>query len=288
MISAAATAAATAVASSSSSSSTANPGPAALSAAAPPRRLNERKVPDFWEDRPEFWFRIFDAHLAHFSLSEQRCFDALLPLLTPAARSTVHSVIRTPGTTPYTKAREALMRHFGRTPRQLAREMRDTRVLGGRLPSEFLDHLVGLLPDVWKLFEVALLDALPPNARVAALRYTDVYDMARAADEVMLENMASDDAAGPSINQLSLLDGDIDGAHAVPPPMVPQPVSVSAVRRDPKPPQKKTDSLCLIHARYGKEAYKCATPTSCRMRHVTRPRPPLPAQASGNGKAGGQ
>ena len=47
-----------------------------------PRRLNDRKVPDFWEDRPEFWFRIFDNHLSHFAPSEQRCFDDLLPLLT--------------------------------------------------------------------------------------------------------------------------------------------------------------------------------------------------------------
>ena len=103
VIGAAASAAATAVA---------NTSRAPVAAASPnphvPRRLNDRKVPDFWEDRPEFWFRIFDAHLAHFSPSEQRCFVALLPLLTPAARATVHSVIRTPGPTPYSKAREAL------------------------------------------------------------------------------------------------------------------------------------------------------------------------------------
>ena len=55
-----------------------------------PRRLNDRKVPDFWEDKPEFWFRLFDSHLSHFNPLEQRCFDALLPLLTPAARATIH------------------------------------------------------------------------------------------------------------------------------------------------------------------------------------------------------
>ena len=164
MISAAATAAATAVA-----SSPRHQAPSPASSAPAPRRLNERKVPDFWEDRPEFWFRIFDAHLSHFSPSEQRCFDALLPLLTPAARSTVHSVIRHPGAAPYSRAREALIRHFGRTPRQLAREAREARSLGDRLPSEFLDHLTGLLPDIKLFYEVALLDALPPNARVAAL-----------------------------------------------------------------------------------------------------------------------
>ena len=84
---AAATAAATAVAAAprhAAATGTSNP--------AVPRRLNDRKVPDFWEDRPEFWFKIFDAHLAHFNPTEKVCFDALLPLLTPAARSTVNSV----------------------------------------------------------------------------------------------------------------------------------------------------------------------------------------------------
>ena len=78
-----------------------------------PRRLTDRKVPDFWEDRPEYWFRIFDAHLAHFNPPERQCFDTLLPLLTPAARAVIHSLIRAPVQQPYTKARYALLRHFG-------------------------------------------------------------------------------------------------------------------------------------------------------------------------------
>ena len=278
----AATAAATAVASSSR--------PAAAPNAAAPRRLNERKVPDFWEDRPEFWFRIFDAHLAHFSPSEQGCFDTLLPLLTPAARATVHSVIRSPGTSPYSKAREALLRHFGRTPRQMAREMRDTRVLGDRLATEFLDHIVALLPDVRTLYEVALLDALPANARVAALQHTDVYAMARAADAVLLENRAEAEAPRTleaSVNSLTLLDGDLQ--HDSVQPLTP---TVSAVSRGQRPPLKKTDTLCAIHARYGKEAFKCQSPSTCKMKNVLAPRPPPPpsssASASGNGPAGGR
>ena len=183
IIGAAATAAATAVATSSRS-------PSSSSTPTAPRRLNERKVPDFWEDRPEFWFRIFDSHLSHFSPSEQHCFDTLLPLLTPAARAVVHSVIRTPGATPYSKARESLLRHFGRTPRQLAREFMVSHSVGDKLATEFLDHIMGLAPDIMKLYEVVLLDALPANARVAALQHSNVHAMARPADEVILENRA--------------------------------------------------------------------------------------------------
>ena len=197
----------------------------------------------------------------------------------------MHSVIRTPGNTPYSKAREALLRHFGRTPRQLARELRETRSLGDRLPVEFLDHIMGLLPDVKTFFEVTLLDALPANARVAALQHTDLYDMARAAEAVVLENRAEEEssrlgaAADASVNSLSLLDSVCDGV--VPPPLTP---TVAAVNR-PRPQLKRSDSLCANHARYGKETYKCQSPSTCRMRGVLKPRPAAPAP--GNGPAGG-
>ena len=279
LIGAAVTAAATAVAGGNAGSS---PSPSLPSSA--PRRLNERKVPDFWEDKPEFWFRIFDAHLAHFRPSERGCFDALLPLLTPAARAVVHSVIRTPGPKPYSQARETLLRHFGRTPRQLARDLRDIRHLGDRSPSEFLEHAMSLLPDPKVLFEVVLLDALPPNARVAALQHSDVRAMARAADAVWLENKASAelDRATASVSAISL-DGD-DGAYGyTPPPRQAVAPTVASASREPQPPPKKKDSLCWVHARYGKDAYRCMSPNTCRLRGVIKPRPP---QASGNGKAG--
>ena len=280
LVGAAATAAATAVA----NGANGPPRHQQPSSSAAPRRLNERKIPDFWEDKPEFWFRIFDAHLAHFNPSERRCFDTLLPLLTPAARSIVHSVIRTPGATPYTQARESLLRHFGRTPRQLARDFRDTRSLGDRLPSEHLDHLMSLLPDPKVLYQVYLLDALPINARVAALQHTDVRAMARAADTVMLESRSSPDLA-PSVSAMSLGCEDdlrpLDDSPAAPASAV-----VAAVARAPQP-AKKGNQLCVIHARWGKDAYRCAAPNSCKLRGVIKPRP-ASSPASGNGKAGGR
>ena len=289
IIGAAASAAATAAITASSSSTSSRPPPPDPSA---PRRLNDRKVPDFWEDRPEFWFRIFDSHLSHFNPSEQRCFDALLPLLTPAARSVVHSVISSPSGSPYSKARDALLRHFGRTPRQKAREAREARSLGDRLPSEFLDHVIGLLPDFRTFYEIALLDALPPNARVAALQHTDVHAMARAADAVVLENRAaaeSDRSLPAAVSSLSLLDGDLVGDTSVPltPQTAPAPVVSAVSRGDPRPPYKRTDTLCAVHARWGKEAYKCLS-RSCKMRSQIKKPPPSLPPASGNGGAGGR
>ena len=268
-----------------------NPAPVPVPAAAPPpRQLNERKIPDFWEDKPDFWFRIFDAHLAHFTPSEQRCFDTLLPLLTPAARAVVHTVIRAPGNAPYSRARDSLLRHFGQTPQQQARECREARSLGDKLPTEFLDHLEALLPDVRVLFEVILLDALPDNARVAALQFSDVRAMATAADRVVQENRAAaaSDRAVAAVQSLSLLDSAVDGGA---PPLLPSLApAVAAVGRDRRPQQhqRSADSanLCSNHKRWGRETYKCLAPSSCKMRGVLKPRPT--ASASGNAKAGGQ
>ena len=153
--------------------------------------------------------------------------------------------------------------------------------MGDKLPSEFLDHLMSLLPDVKAFYEIGLLDALPSNARVAALGHKDVRSMALAADAVVLENRASAEterpAAAAAVMSASVVDGDWDAA----PPVS---AAVAAVGRGVKPAQKS--SLCSAHARWGKETYKCLAPATCKMRSVIRPRPQ--SAASGNGKAGGQ
>ena len=285
MIGAAASAAATAAAKAVVNAPNPTPAPPATPASAP-RRLNERKIPDFWEDKPDFWFRIFDAHLAHFSPSEMKCFDALLPLLTPAARTMVHSIIRTPGRTPYSKARQVLLRHFGRTPHQLAREFRETRSLGDRLPSEWMEHLQSLLPDISALYEVKLLDALPNNARDAALQQTGLSAMLAAADQVVLGNRALA-ASEAAVNALSLEDAS-PAQHVDAEPMVAAARRVQPPAAPARAAPRKNGDLCPIHARYGKEAYKCLRPSYCRMRDVVRPMPSSAAPASGNGKAGGQ
>ena len=143
---------------------------------------------------------------------------------------------------------------------------------------------MGLLPDVMAFFEVNLLDALPDNARIAALNHTNVFDMARAADAVVIENRAAAESlSSPAINSLSLLDSDVE--TRCPQPLEPCVAAVAAGRD--RPPYKKTDTLCAVHARWGKEAYKCLSRT-CKMRHIIAcPPPQSTPSASGNGKAGG-
>ena len=258
VINAAVTAAATAV--------------AALPRSAPPRssmaptKLSDRKVPDFWESKPEEWFRIFDAHLAFFRPSEEESFNTLLPLLTPAALSKMTPILRVPGRTPYTLAKTALLRHFAKTPRDLARELRELRSLGDNTPTEILAHMRGLMPDPDVFFEVVLLDLLPANARDAALQHKTLDAMAAAADLIVAENAVA--AAAPAVASISAID-TVDSVNAVASP---------------------SQDLCQVHAKYGKAAYRCANPSSCRLKNFIRQRPPSarPSPAQGNAKAGGR
>ena len=122
---------------------------------------------------------------------------------------------------------------------------------------------------------------------MAALQHTDLRAMAVAAEAVVLENRAmaeSGNSLSPAVNAMSLLDDGLDDSQGIPPPLTPQ---VAAIRRDHRPPYKKTDTLCAVHARWGKEAWRCLTPSTCKMSKVIAPKPAAPA-AQGNGKAGGK
>ena len=145
-------------------------------------------------------------------------FDALLPLLTPAARAMVHSVIRTPGATPYS-----------------------------RLGKPCYGILAGLLGSWLERPETRAVDA---------------------------------------VNALLLLD-DVVADSSIPlpisPTVAPLVAAVAAVGKDQRVLSK---NLCSTHARWGKKAFKCLAPSSCKMRNIIMPKPSPPS--SGNGRAGGQ
>ena len=230
---------------------------------------------------------------------------------TPAARAVLHSVIRTPGPRPYTKSRAALLRHFGRTPRQLARDLRDgNRSIGEKLPSEFLDHVRGLVQDFSVFLEVVLLDALPANARDAALAQSDLESMAAAADQVVLENRAAASSLRDgAINSLGVLPAESSPSSVLypdlsSPELSPAPANIAAVsrghRQQPQQQQfhqqqphasssRRPSDICHIHSNWGRDAFKCADPRTCRMRNVIKRRPQRQqAPAPGNAPAGGQ
>ena len=174
--------------------------------------------------------------------------------------------------TPYSTAKATLLKHFAKTPRDLARELRELRSLGDSTLSEILAHIRGLLPDPDILFEVVLLDLLPANARDAALQHSSLDAMAAAADLIVAENAVA--AAAPSISAVA---ADHDAIVS----------AVSAATSSSSAPS----DLCPTHARYSRAAYRCTNPSICRMKNVIRQRPPSARpspSASGNSKAEGR
>ena len=65
------------------------------------------------------------------------------------------------------------------------------------------------------LFEVVLLDLLPPNARDAALQHSSLDAMAAAADLIVAENQVTDSM--PSVLSVVASDAVVDGVAQLPP-----------------------------------------------------------------------
>ena len=122
------------------------------------------------------------------------------------------------------------------------------------------------------LFEAIFIDLLPASARNAAVKHELLEDMAVAADKVLAQTPTSSPlAAAVSCDADHLPDGlDLAQVH-----------QRSSTRHSPA----KDPTLCFIHNRYGKNAYKCASPKFCKMKDmVVKP----DSSAPGNARAGRQ
>ena len=158
------------------------------------------------------------------------------------------------------------------------------------MPSDMLEHILGLLPDPAVIYEVIFLDLLPPAARDAALQHTSLPAMAAAADKIVREG-----SSGPSIAPATILSL----ASAVDAVQLYDGVAAISSRRPPPPQQQRQRSgqrsrgprfLCSTHARWGRNSFRCADPSTCHMKDLVRPRQeglPSPRSPSGNGRAGG-
>ena len=229
----------------------------------------EKKLAEFWTSRPIMWFRLFDGQFPA-ALTEDARFNALLNHLPSAALPFVDHILRAPGQTPFTRAKACLVKHYEVSPRDRARTLRTLTSLGDKTPTEMLHYMRSLLPGVPDnpLFEAIFIDLLPANARDAAVKHDALEDMAEAADKVMAESPVT-----PVVSAAVWTSDDgVDLAQVG--------RSSAARPRDP--------TLCYIHQRYGKSAFKCAFPRTCRMRDAVTKSNASPANAnapSASGKA---
>ena len=271
---------AAAVAAALSAQRTAGPGAAAAAVApdiptpAPVIPRKEKKLAEFWTSRPTMWFRLFDGQFPD-TMSEDARFNAILNHLPSASLPFVDHVLRAPGTTPFTRAKACLVKHYEVSPRDRARTLRSLTSLGDKTPSEMLHYMRSLLPGYPDnpLFEAIFIDLLPANARDAAVKHVLLEDMADAADKVLAEAPST---MPTSVNVICDGAPDWDTTLAQ--------VSCPGPAPQPRRSQPKDASLCFIHSRYGKGAFKCASPKTCKMKDAIS----KPDASLGNANAGRQ
>ena len=279
---------ATALAANGSSTQAAG-GAAATAAATAPvtttRDFRDRKVPDFWEHDPRAWFVILEDHFstANPALTERQKFGLLLPLLTPAAVKKLSRFIAAPGNNVFTDIKARLLLHFERTKEEMIAELISLTSLGDRTAVDFLEHMRSLQPGEAEngLFKHIFMRSLPSHVTGIVSHHQTLDDMATAADVVL--------RAVPEPTTTAAQPFPVDDSH------------VDAIRRD-----QLVNGLCFVHSRWGREAYNCALPDSCRMRDSIKPRQdrsrqrgfgnrnrnvngfPAAAARQGNGNAGRQ
>ena len=216
------------------------------------RNLHDRKVPDFWENKPTSWFHVFESHLDQATEhTEASKFALLLPLLTTAAVAKVDRLVKAPPANVYTVAKEKLLAHFERDPLDMAAELGSLSSIGDDTAVTFLEYMRSLQPGEAEttLFKHIFLRSLPAHVSSVVAHHATLDEMAKAADLV-----------------LKVVPGDVQPKLAV-----------NALSPD-HPRDKLVDGLCAVHAKFGREAYHCLH-SSCKMKGVIK-------KKAGNSNAG--
>ena len=113
------------------------------------------------------------------------------------------------------------------------------------------------------LFEAIFIDLLPANARDAAVKHDLLEDMAEAADKVLAE--------APLASTVSVVSSREEDDLAL-----------AQLAKAPTSAKKKDPSLCYVHARYGRGAYRCYSPSTCQMKDVIVKPPSTSAPGKAN------
>ena len=174
-------------------------------------------------------------------------------------------ILRAPDQDLFSRAKACLIKHYEVSPRDRARVLRSLTSLGDRTPTEMLFYMRSLLPGFpdSPLFEAIFIDLLPANARDAAVKHEKMEDMAEAADKVLAE--------APVASSVTAIVDEFNTSTGL----------AQVARATSTPRKPKDNSLCYNHARYGKGAYRCASPKTCRMKDIVT-KPATSSPASGN------
>ena len=233
------------------------------------------KLPAFSPDFPEAFFISADAQFAAGAVVDNDMkFSLAVAQLTQAQTSRVARLLNGTATNKYDDLKRVVMEVFGRSN---AQKVNDFKALakggvGDQNPIEFLARLrQSWDPDAF--LRHTFLESLPP-AVAGPLSPAEI-----SLDEIA--RRAKDSLAVLSLGKTSgaaaLHPTHVCEAAAAPPAVhaIDPPDTAAIQRRSQKPGHKgKTlPGLCKIHSTYGSDAFKCASPSSCKMASILAKKP---------------
>jgi len=203
------------------------------------------KIPDFWQSNPTGWFRSIEAQFTLRNINQDITkYNYVLSALGNEASAAVEGFLANPPANDlYNAIKQELLAVYGITDKQKKRLLINLVGLGDRKPTEHLRYMKSLhrADNNDALFMALFMQQLPSPVRtiLAGRDFDDINDLAKAADDIMVEQATVQAAV----------------SH--------QPTIVNRA----KPQVTTTDlpstpGLCWYHRKYADKATRCRQPCS--------------------------
>jgi hypothetical protein len=134
------------------------------------------RLPPFWPDRPAVWFAQAEAQFELSAITRQRTkFNYVVSQLNQQQAAEVEDIITSPpDQDPYDRLKAELVRRLSTSREQRVRQLLSHEEMGDRKPSQFLQHLKGLAPDVPDDFlRTIWASRLPPHVQAILAGQTE-------------------------------------------------------------------------------------------------------------------
>ena len=209
------------------------------------------KLPEFWEASPAAWFAHTESQFDLHGVADdnRRYHHVVTALPSSVATRIVGLLTRPPALDKYTTLKTQLLYNFSLSNAERADELFALNGLGGREPSQLMEHMLALLGDNEPgfLFTHLFLRQLPVSVR-SALADVPVGDLRAFAIEVDKFWIAQRGSGGSSPIP----------AYTSPAPHVRKNKTANV---GPSCPVQRPD-VCFYHERFGDRATKCRQPCS--------------------------
>ena len=276
------------------------------------------KLPQFWPDKAKLWFAQAEAQFETKGITvEKTKYAHVVTMLDSKTAEQAMDIIETPPTTePYTTLKNRLTKAYSLSDSEKAGKILDMSGLGDRTPSQFIAHMLQLVPTGQEpgfLFREVFLRQLPTDIRRQLAQTTktgitakDLRELAEEADRYFSSTGARVNAVTDQVEAMSLghsapIDSepslDSEGVFAVSSRGSFAPRgdrggfgsrgrgSRGTRNRYQQRQLYKPVTFCYYHAQFGTEARQCLSPCGFQTTRMARNNQENPNQ-QGNGQAG--